>query len=89
MCHAVIECINKIAEQELAAMKSEEENDKKRKSERILSQQYLCTGYDLYTTKEPCVMYGFHTCHCRFNLKGVLWLYCIQGLKELCMVIRM
>jgi len=33
---------------------------RKRKEIEDLSTQYLCNGYDIYSSMEPCVMYSFY-----------------------------
>lgn len=61
--HVTMQCIQKVSEMELAE-NSNESLQKKRKeltssneTENLNHQsQYVCTGYDLVITREPCVM---------------------------------
>ncbi|ORX75574.1 cytidine deaminase-like protein [Anaeromyces robustus] len=72
--HSVMECIKTISELHTKKdnLDSENENEQSNKRRKLnteidSSQPYLCTNYDLYTIKEPCIMCCMALVHSRIG----------------------
>lgn len=55
LAHAAMRCIDAVAQRDLAEYASNAPD-----------RPYLCTGYDLFITQEPCVMCAMALLHSRF-----------------------